>query len=93
MLFLLSFTLPINCMGKTTNIEEPLLPSMIDNATEFTENEEQVKEMITENDNPEFLSFAIESFSELFPSIASENLNISIHRNVKGEMWFEVEKM
>ena len=51
------------------------------------------KEMINEIDNPEFPSSAIKSFSELFSSITSVNLNISIHRNLKDEMWFVVEKI
>ncbi len=48
MLFLLNFTLSINCIGKTISIGEPLLTSMVGNATEFAENEEQEKEMINE---------------------------------------------
>ena len=35
---------------------------------------------------PEFLGFAIENFSELLSYIATDNLNIRIHRDITGEM-------
>ncbi len=41
-----------------------------------------------EFDNPEFLEFAIENLDELFSYIINGNLNIRIHRDVGGEMWF-----
>ncbi len=44
-----------------------------------------------EIDDPEFLEFAIDNFSEMFEYIAKENLNIRIHRDITGEMWFGVE--
>ncbi len=43
-----------------------------------------------EIDDPEFLEFAIDNFSEMFEYIAKENLNIRIHRDITGEMWFGV---
>ncbi len=36
------------------------------------------------------LAFAIENHSELFGYIFQGNLNIRIHRNITGEMWFGV---
>ena len=83
MLFLLNFTLSINYIGNTISIGGSLLTSMVGNATEFAENEEQEKEMINEIDNPECISFAIESFSKFLSSIASGNLKTRIRRNVK----------
>ncbi len=41
-----------------------------------------------EIDDPEFLEFAIENLSELASYIAKGNLNIRIHRDKIGEMWF-----
>jgi len=39
----------------------------------------------------EFLKFAIENFSEMIAHITHGNLNIRIHRDITGEMWFGVE--
>ena len=36
---------------------------------------------------------AIENFSEMFGYIVQGNLNIRIHRNITGEMWFGVDKL
>ncbi len=43
-----------------------------------------------EIDCPELLNFAIENFSELFLYISSGKINIRIHRDITGEMWFGV---
>ena len=40
--------------------------------------------------DPEFLAFAIENHSELFGYIVQGNLNIRIHQDITGEMWFGV---
>ena len=37
-----------------------------------------------EIDDSEFLEFAIDNLSEMFEDIAKGNLNIRIHRNIKG---------
>ncbi len=42
-----------------------------------------------EIEDPEFLEFAIENLDELFSYIINGNLNIRIHRDITGEMWFE----
>ncbi len=44
-----------------------------------------------EIDDTEFLGFAIENLDELFSHIINGNLNIRIHRDITGEMWFGVE--
>ncbi len=43
-----------------------------------------------EIDDPEFYNFAIENFSELFSCIATGRVNIRIHRDTEGKMWFGV---
>ncbi len=43
-----------------------------------------------EIDDPEFLDFAIENFTEMFWYIVKGNLNIRIHRDITEEIWFGV---
>ena len=51
------------------------------------------KEILTDEiDDEEFLEFAIENLDELFSYIINGNLNIRIHRDITGEMWFGVDK-
>ncbi len=45
-----------------------------------------------EIEDTEFLEFAIENLDELFSYIINGNLNIRIHRDITGEMWFDVDK-
>ncbi len=42
--------------------------------------------------NPEFLNFAVENISELFGYIATGRVNIRVHRDITGEMWFGVRE-
>jgi len=52
------------------------------------------KQILTDEiDDPEFLGFAIENFSEMMLYIASGKINIRIHRDIEGEMWFGVDKL
>ena len=37
-------------------------------------------------------SFAVENISELFGYLATGRVNIRIHRDITGEMWFGVDK-
>ncbi len=46
--------------------------------------------LIDEIDDSEFLNFAIENFEELLSYIKSGIINIRIHRDITGEMWFGV---
>ena len=46
-----------------------------------------------EIDDTEFLDFAIDNLEELFSYIINGNLNISMHRDITGEMWFGVDKL
>jgi hypothetical protein len=41
-----------------------------------------------EFDDEGFLDFAIDNFSEMMGYIAQGNLNIRIHRDITGDMWF-----
>ena len=43
-----------------------------------------------EIDDAEFLEFAITNFSEMMGYIVKGNLNIRIHRDITGKMWFGV---
>ncbi len=43
-----------------------------------------------EFDDPEFLEFTIENYSEMFGYINTGRVNIRIHRDITGEMWFGV---
>ena len=38
-------------------------------------------------------SFAVENISELLSYIESGRVNIRIHRDITGEMWFGVDKL
>ncbi len=40
--------------------------------------------------DPGFYNFAIENFSVLFSYIATDRVNIRIHRDIEGKMWFGV---
>ena len=47
------------------------------------------KQILTDEiQDTEFLNFAVENISELFGYIASGRINIRIHRDIEGEMWF-----
>jgi len=45
-----------------------------------------------EIEDEEFFDFAIDNLEELLSYIAEGNLNIRIHRDITGEMWFGVDK-
>ena len=61
--------------------------SKIDATTSF-KTEKQI--LIDEFDDPEFLGFAIENDTELFGYIASGRVDIRIHWDLTGKMWFWV---
>ncbi len=46
--------------------------------------------LVDEFDDPEFLEFAIEHYSEMFGYINTGRVNIRIHRDKEGKMWFGV---
>ncbi len=43
-----------------------------------------------EIEDEDFLDFAIDNLEELFSYTINGNLNIRIHRDITGEMWFGV---
>ena len=53
----------------------------------------EIEKLILEDeiDDPEFLEFAIENYSEMFEYIATGRVNIRIHRDIEGKMWFGCE--
>ncbi len=52
------------------------------------------KQILTDEiDDPEFLEFAIKNYYKLLSYIAKGNLNIRIHRDIEGKMWFGVDKL
>ncbi len=53
---------------------------------------EMQKILSDEIDDTEFLEFTIENFDEMFSYIINGYLNIKIHRDITGEMWFGVDK-
>ena len=49
------------------------------------------KQILTDEfDDSEFLNFAIENFEELLSYIKSGIINIRIHRDITGDIWFGV---
>ncbi len=49
------------------------------------------KQILTDEiQDTELLNFAVENISELFGYIATGRINIRIHRDVTGEIWFGV---
>ncbi len=56
----------------------------------FFEIQKQI--LIDEIWDHELLEFVIENLDELLSYIATGNLNIRIHRDITGEMWFGVSK-
>ncbi len=51
----------------------------------------KMQEILSDEINdPEFLEFAIDNFCEMFGYINTGRVNIRIHRDVEGEMWFGV---
>ncbi len=71
----------VDCIGRFNNGE-------ID-ADTYLEIGKQI--LVDEFDDPEFLEFAIENFSELFSYIATGRVNIRICRDITGEMWFGID--
>ncbi len=46
--------------------------------------------LVDEFDDLEFLNFAIDNFSEMFGYINTGKVNIRMHRDIEGKMWFGV---
>ncbi len=77
----------MQCIDTLTDCQEKYNKGEIDADTSFR----IFKQTLTEEiNNPEFLVFAIENYSELSSYIASGRISIRIHRNKEGKMWFGV---
>ncbi len=77
----------LDCLSKLVECMESCEIGEID-TNACCELEKQI--LTDEIDDSEFLNFAIENFEELLSYIKSGNLNIRIHRDITGEMWFGV---
>ena len=61
------------------------LPLNVDTSSKI---EKQI--LVDEFDDPEFLKFAIENYSQIFGYIATGRVNIRIHSDKEGKMWVGV---
>jgi hypothetical protein len=53
-----------------------------------------IQEILSDEiEDEEFLEFTIDNLDELLSYIAKGNLNIRIHRDITGEMWYGVEQI
>ncbi len=77
----------LDCLDKLVECIERFNKGEID-ADTSSKIEKQI--LVDEFDDPEFLEFAIENFSEMFGYINTGRVNIRIHRDIEGEMWFGV---
>jgi hypothetical protein len=78
----------MDCIGKLIECVGRIDKGEID-ADTYLEIGKQI--LVDEFDDPEFLEFAIENFSELFSYIATGRVNIRICRDITGKIWFGVE--
>jgi hypothetical protein len=74
-----------DCIEKLVKCIERVNKGEID-ADTSSKIEKQILE--DEIDDPEFLNFAIEHYSEMFGYINTGRVNIRIHRDIEGKMWF-----
>ncbi len=77
----------LDCIEKLVKCIERFNKGEID-ADTSSKVEKQILE--DEFDDPEFLEFAIENYSEMFGYINIGRMSIRIHRDITGEMWFGV---
>ncbi|MEE9605778.1 MAG: hypothetical protein V3V70_09435 [Candidatus Scalindua sp.] len=77
----------INCIEKLVDCIGRFNKGEID-ADISSKIEKQI--LVDEFDDPEFLEFAIEHYSEMFGYINTGRINISIHRDIEDNMWFGV---
>ncbi len=73
----------LDCIEKLVKCIERFNKGEID-ADTSSKIEKQI--LVDEFDDPEFLNFAIEYYSEMFGYIATGRVNIRIRRDVKGKM-------
>ncbi len=84
---LYSHQISLDCIEKLVKFIERFNKGEID-ADTSSKTEKQI--LVDEFDDPEFLEFAIENYSEMFGYINTGRINIRIHRDIEGKMWFGV---
>ncbi len=77
----------VNCLEKLVDCQGKFNKGKID-ADTSSKMFEQI--LIDEIQDTEFLNFAVENISELFGYLATGRVNIRVHRDITGEMWFGV---
>ncbi len=77
----------LDCIEKLVKCIERFNKGEIDADTSYKIS----KQILTDEiQDPELLNFAIENYTELFLYIKDGIINIRIHRDITGEMWFGV---
>ena len=80
----------IDCIEKLVKCVERFNKAEINTDTS-SKIEKQI--LVDEFNDEEFLEFAVENYSEMFGYINTGRVNIRIHRDIEGKMWFVVGKM
>ena len=79
--------LSLECIKKLVECVEQFNKGKIDADTTFKMQRQILSDEI---EDEEFFEFAIKNFSEMMGYIAQGDLNIRIHRDITGKMWFGV---
>ncbi len=77
----------MDCIEKLVKCIERFNKGEIDAATSYKITKQI---LVDEFDDEEFFEFAIENLEELSSYIINGNLNIRIHRDIEGKIWFGV---
>ncbi len=77
----------LDCIEKLVKCIERFNKGEID-ADTSSKLEKQI--LVDEFDVEEFLNFVIENYSEMFGYINTGRVNIRIHMDIEGKMWFGV---
>ncbi len=81
------YQISMKCIERLTDCRERFNKGEIDADTCF---KMEMQILVDEFDVPEFLNFAVENIDELLSYIDTGRINIRIHRDVEGKMWFGV---
>ena len=79
--------LSLECIKKLVECVEQFNKGEINSDTTFKMQRQILSDEI---EDEEFFEFAIKNFSEMMGYIAQGDLNIRIHRDITGEIWFGV---
>jgi len=86
---LISIQISLDCIDKLVKCIERFNKGEIDADTSYKISKQI---LVGEFDDSEFLEFAIEHYSEMFGYINTGRVNIRIHMDIEGKMWFGVDK-